>query len=59
MIVGHSPPTSEVCGSKPGPYSGKAGSCLPLPRQFTVQNRDQLVCALDSSTLKEIYPSWL
>ena len=39
-VVTHSPPTSEVSGSNPGPYVGKLVVFLPMVSSFTVQNLD-------------------
>ena len=43
-VVTHSPPTSEVSGSNPGPYVGKTDG-----RQFSVQNLDQLYVLVSSA----------
>ena len=39
-VVTHSPPTSEVGGSNPGPYVGKMVVAVADGQQFTVQNLD-------------------
>ena len=45
-MVTHSPPTSEVGGSNPGPYVGKL---VVGYRWFTVQNSDQLYVLVSSA----------
>ena len=47
-VVTHSPPTSEVCGSNPGPNVGKL-FFLTVGRQFIVQNLDQLYALVSSA----------
>ena len=49
-VVTHSPPTSEVCDSNPGPYVA-SWWLLTNGRHFTVQNLDQLY-VLVSTALK-------
>ena len=49
-VVTHSPPTSEVGGSNPGPCAGKLLVAYHW-LAFTVQNLDQL-CVLVSSAQK-------
>ena len=49
-MITHSPPTSNVCGSNPGPLLGKVDSFLPVDGlQFTVQNLDQLYVLVSSA----------
>ena len=54
-VVIHSPPTCEVCGSKPGPYVGKLVVAYDA-WQFKVHNLDQLECT--GFLCPQNYPSW-
>ena len=48
-MVTHSPFTSEVSSSNPGPYVGKLVVALTGGLQFTVQNLDQLYVLVSSA----------